>query len=1444
MKSHIKLPLFSLICTLIFAITLTPATYAVDGCSSTSFNVATNINIGAAPFGIAVADFNTDGHLDIVLSPNNSSSQVVLLLGRGGTEKFGPPTFFAAGGSPVRMASGDFNGDGKADVAVSLADVGGSASGNLSILLNDGTGKFVAPTLISLPGDPILPVVGDLNNDGKLDIAVALSDGTSDGKVGILLGSGTGNFSQAANSPITTLSAVQTPVIGDFNEDGKRDLAILGSLSVGGVDIWLGNGAGGFATGVNFATGIFSFLLLQGDFNNDGHLDLLHGTRLLLGTGTGSFGAPIVAGIPAGGSVGLTGDFNNDNKLDVVSAGTPGLTISLGDGTGNLVRGKSYLSGASTFGASSQFAGLGDFNEDGKLDIAAFQGSGVGILNGDGTGAFNDAPNYHTMVSSASNLVVTDFNIDGKQDFAVSGPFGGSGLEVALGDGTGSFTLKSFTNFFITGVTGIAAADFTGDGKPDLAVTRQLDGKVFFLVNDGAGGFPANDSGVTNVAFGTQVSAIVAGDFNNDNKADVAVVTPLLNRFSILLGNGNNGFIFGPNTSILGPAGGIHQIDTGDFDGDGKLDLAVVRTSGNLVNVFKGDGTGQFSDYAAPATPGGPTSLRVRDLNGDGKSDIAVVSSASETFGAQPYVTVLLNNGAGGFDGTNYATESEGTLAVGDFNNDNKPDLAVNGGFQSNVYVLTNKGTGQFNAPVTIGVAQPSSYLTVGDFNGDTEDDIISSQISQSVAVLLNNFSGSPQPCLSVNDVSVTENDSGTVDATFTVTLSAATAQTVRVNLFALSGGGGFSSNFTPATKDADFADAPGTVTFLPGETTKTFSVPVKGDLIDEPDQLFTLMLTTPVNALISDGRGIGTIVDNDAPATISINDVSVAEGNFNSLSATFTVSLNGPSEKAVTVQYALEPGTATAGSDYFNVSGNVEFPVGTVTRTISVGTIPDNVFEPDETFVVNLSNPTTATIADGQGQGTITNDDPQPTVSVGSAFRTEGAQGTSGDATLSVTLSNPSFQTITVSYATANDTATAGSDYVATSGSVTFNPGEITKSIAVSVTGDNVDEQHETFFVNLSNPTNATIGTAQGQVTIGDDDGPTISINSVSVPEGSPSSNTNATFTVTLSAPSVQSVLVNISTADGSATNGIDYQRVLSRTLFIPAGQTSTTTNIRVFGDFQIEPDETFTATLQFADNATIASGQGTGTATIVNDDSNGKLQFSSATATTSEAAGNLVIQVNRVDGATGTVTVDFATANGTATAGSDYTATSGTLTFNQGEIAKAILVPITNDTVSEVDETFSVKLSNPTGGATLGTPDTALITIGGIAPHLVLEDSALDPNHIAAIDALLFLRDPFVLISPVDLFNMGPDKNTRVLMFATNVQLAQGESASAVTVSLVDSNGQSYDLAAEDVRAIPLSEFVQIKFRLPDNLASGVCNVKIKLHGLESNQGTIRIQ
>jgi hypothetical protein len=223
---------------------------------------------------------------------------------------------------------------------------------------------------------------------------------------------------------------------------------------------------------------------------------------------------------------------------------------------------------------------------------------------------------------------------------------------------------------------------------------------------------------------------------------------------------------------------------------------------------------------------------------------------------------------------------------------------------------------------------------------------------------------------------------------------------------------------------------------------------------------------------------------------TISINDVSQNEGNAGTTNFTFTVSLSGPTGTVVTVDYATADGTATtADGDYNAASGTVTFASGDTSETVTVTVNGDNTFEPNEDFFVNLSNPVGADISDGQGRGTILNDDPQPSISINDVSEFEGHAGQT-PFTFTVSLSNPSFQAITVDYATADGTASvAGGDYQPAAGTLTFAPEDTSETVSVLVNGDVVIEPDETFFVNLSNPSNATIADPQGQGTILNDD-------------------------------------------------------------------------------------------------------------------------------------------------------------------------------------------------------------------------------------------------------------------------------------------------------------------------------------------------------------------
>jgi hypothetical protein len=338
---------------------------------------------------------------------------------------------------------------------------------------------------------------------------------------------------------------------------------------------------------------------------------------------------------------------------------------------------------------------------------------------------------------------------------------------------------------------------------------------------------------------------------------------------------------------------------------------------------------------------------------------------------------------------------------------------------------------------------------------------------------------------LSIDDVTVTEGNAGTVNATFTVSLNQVSAQTITVQYATANG---------TAVQPGDYTSASGTLTFSPGDVSKSVTVTVKGDTIDEVDETYAVNLTSPTNASISDSSGTGTITDDDGPPSVSVSDQTVTEGNSGTTNANFTVSLSAASGKTVTVQAATSNGTATQPSDYASSSGTVTFTPDQTSRTFSVPVNGDTAVEPDETFTVTLSTPSNVTLNDATATGTITNDDSAappvvPTISIGNAsVDPEGDIGTK-PATFTVSLSAATTATVTVKYATADTTASAPADYATAGGTLTFNPGDTSKTVAVNVAGDTLVESDETFKVQLSDPTAGTLGVAQGTGTIVDDD-------------------------------------------------------------------------------------------------------------------------------------------------------------------------------------------------------------------------------------------------------------------------------------------------------------------------------------------------------------------
>lgn len=560
--------------------------------------------------------------------------------------------------------------------------------------------------------------------------------------------------------------------------------------------------------------------------------------------------------------------------------------------------------------------------------------------------------------------------------------------------------------------------------------------------------------------------------------------------------------------------------------------------------------------------------------------------------------------------------------------------------------------------------------------------------------------------------------------ATFTVTLSAASDQTVTVDYF---------TDDSRAREGEDYERTLGTLTFAPGETVKTFNVALLDDDIYEGDEIFRVEIENPVNAVLSlDG---GVIKGHEALFTIENDDLSLlpllslsptngrmSEGDKGTSYVDFVVTLSEASDQTVTVQYSTDDSRAKQGSDYIQTQGILTFAPGELVQTFQVPVIGDTEYEPDEIFSVELSNPENAAldlsgsvIKAFEALFTIENDDISdlPTVAISPATN-RMSEGNSGQtmANFTVTLSEISDEVVTVDYSTDDSAAKAGTDYVQTVGQLVFQPGETIKQISVPVLGDEEYEADEIFRVEISNPVNAVLS-FEGSVIRGheslfvieNDDytGPLVSIATADgvISEGSAS----VSFVFTLSTASDQVVSFDYFTQDSTAKAGEDYVAT-SGTLVFQPGETTKTVEVEILDDGNVEGDEVFS--IEIANPVNLAMDvdgnliKGSdGIFNIHSDDQAGEgPQVSFAVTGGSIREGAVTVKTSFTaslsEASDETVSFDYATSNGTAVAGVDYVATAGTLVFAPGETEKTFEVDILGDSLSEDVETFSFKVSN----------------------------------------------------------------------------------------------------------------------------------------------------
>jgi hypothetical protein len=470
-----------------------PGTVSILHNTGGSFSPPVAVVVGQLPTFVTAADLNLDGRVDLIVG---GYLEVHVLRGVGnGT--FQAASTVEAGLAPTAVAAADFNGDGRPDLAV--------ADDGIAVITGKGEGTFATAPAYGVGASPPAVVVGDFNRDGTLDLAAPHATGPN-GRVRILLGTGTGKFRLSRDIPVG--KGPTAAVAADLNGDSAPDLAVANG-SDDTVSVLLNNGGGFFFAPQTFAAGTRPVSLAAADFDGDGVPDLavvngVVGTgtiRVLLGHGDGTFGPAQVYTVGKEPTSVATADLNGDGRPDLAVANADSgsfqkstVSVLLNQGGGTFGAAVGYA-----VGLDPQAVVAGDFNGDGRPDLAVankdLEGPGpISVLLGKGDGTFQPALSWDSGGGPVA-LAVADFDRDGRLDLAVANG-GRSVASVMRGNGDGTFdSPKSHVGGLST--VGLVAGDFTGDGFPDLAVANEQSGTVSVLVNAAGGAAPATGQDAT-----------------------------------------------------------------------------------------------------------------------------------------------------------------------------------------------------------------------------------------------------------------------------------------------------------------------------------------------------------------------------------------------------------------------------------------------------------------------------------------------------------------------------------------------------------------------------------------------------------------------------------------------------------------------------------------------------------------------------------------------------------------------------------------------------------------------------------------------------------------------------------------------------------------------------------------------------------------------------------
>ena len=699
-----------------------------------SFVAATSLRLGGSPTDMATGDFNEDGRPDLAVV-DYSSGSVKILLSTGGAAGFSEAGAFSMGGAPYGVVAADFNGDGHLDVAVTSFN-----NGNVVVRLGDGHGGLSAPVAFAVGPNPTGLTVADFDGDGRLDLAIAVTGGWSTRGIFILWGDGSGRFDVRPGTSIGLSIQARHIAAGDWNEDGFADV-VLGSGD--GVFLMLGNGAGGFTASQSLIGDEYAPFVAVGDADGDGHLDILALVQnaftspvLLIGDGQGGFSRKNVSR--------AYGRFSGGQIVDATGDGLPDLVLSRYSGTVLVVPG--LAGGGLSFKTQEYAIGqdvgrpvAADFNGDGHPDIVVSndhngQGGHLVYLRGDGAGQFAAARSYGDPERYIRAVATADFNEDGRADLAVIHRDEDS-VWILRGDGTGAFDYRTRLDTWPgRGPSSLAAGDLDGDGHADLAVVNEGDATVMVFFGNGVGGFtPAGRQSFTALT----PTSVTMGSFQGPGKPAYAAVwapeTAGVYEAIRWVGVSPQRTVEQLNMSTWDNVTGFISLDVNQ---DGLADLVAATSAGTV-----GTGLTVVSGSSTSPVPQDPSYLPVgigalRAVAGWSQAGQSGVFTSGGTQIASLTSTQWQPLSVAGIYSPGIAAS---VLASFDFDGDGAPDVVAADATSGELAIMRGQGApgGLGSAFLRYGGGTPEQ-MVMADFNGDGLADIAMANGYGGVAVLMN----------------------------------------------------------------------------------------------------------------------------------------------------------------------------------------------------------------------------------------------------------------------------------------------------------------------------------------------------------------------------------------------------------------------------------------------------------------------------------------------------------------------------------------------------------------------------------------------------------------------------------------------------------------------------------------------------------------------------------